>query len=131
MEKFTTINTGIRELLSQATAKNKVDDELINYLNSDDRILYLRYNQDILVGCIGIQLMENNLIEIKHLATQKAYRYKRVGSNMIAYIEQAYAPSKLFAETDKEAVGFYKKSGFNINSLGEKYPGVERFNCVK
>ncbi|WP_268921683.1 hypothetical protein [Metabacillus sediminilitoris] len=33
------------------------------------------------------------------------------------------------AETDKEAVVFYRNYGFKITSLGEKYPGVERFLC--
>lgn len=36
---------------------------------------------------------------------------------------------KIQAETDQEAVGFYRKAGFVITSLGEKYPGVERFSC--
>ena len=36
------------------------------------------------------------------------------------------------AETDKEAVEFYKKIGFQVKSLGEKYPGIERFHlCFK
>ncbi|MGG4554653.1 hypothetical protein ABEX11_20625 [Paenibacillus humicus] len=33
------------------------------------------------------------------------------------------------AETDKDAVDFYRRLGFNITSLGQKYPGVERFQC--
>lgn len=33
------------------------------------------------------------------------------------------------AETDADAVEFYRKYGFKIKSLGEKYPGVERFLC--
>jgi ribosomal protein S18 acetylase RimI-like enzyme len=33
-------------------------------------------------------------------------------------------------ETDKEAVFFYEKLGFNIESLGEKYPGVKRYKCT-
>ena len=33
------------------------------------------------------------------------------------------------AETDKDAVDFYRKLGFSVTSLGEKYPGVERFHC--
>lgn len=37
---------------------------------------------------------------------------------------------RIKAETDKDAVGFYKKNGFSITSLGEKYPGVERFECI-
>ncbi|EOI02673.1 hypothetical protein UAY_00920 [Enterococcus moraviensis ATCC BAA-383] len=131
MEKITIITKEIKELLSQATARNKVDDELKKYLDYNDWILYLHYDKTILVGCIGIQMLENNRIEIKHIATKKAYRHKRIGSNMIDYIVKTYAPSKIFAETDKDAVGFYKKSDFTINSLGEKYPGVERFSCLK
>lgn len=37
---------------------------------------------------------------------------------------------RMEAETDKNAVNFYRKIGFNITSLGEKYPGVERFKCT-
>ncbi|MNP39986.1 hypothetical protein D3C76_1335850 [compost metagenome] len=37
---------------------------------------------------------------------------------------------RIKAETDKDTVGFYKKIGFSITSLGEKYPGVERFECI-
>lgn len=33
------------------------------------------------------------------------------------------------AETDAEAAGFYRACGFQVRSLGEKYPGVERFAC--
>ena len=29
-----------------------------------------------------------------------------------------------------DAVEFYRKLGFSIESLGEKYPGVERFRCT-
>lgn len=92
MQKMTVIAKEIKELLSQATAKNKVDDELKKYLDYNDRILYLQCDKTILVGCIGIQLLENNRLEIKHIATKKAYRHKRIGSTMIDYILNAYAP---------------------------------------
>ncbi|MCC2686381.1 MAG: hypothetical protein K0R75_3280, partial [Paenibacillaceae bacterium] len=36
----------------------------------------------------------------------------------------------LFAETDRDALRFYQKMGFTAHSLGEKYPGVERFKCL-
>ncbi|GMA25018.1 N-acetyltransferase [Luteimicrobium album] len=37
--------------------------------------------------------------------------------------------TELVAETDAEAVGFYRRCGFDVVSLGERYPGVERFRC--
>ncbi|NYE04281.1 ribosomal protein S18 acetylase RimI-like enzyme [Bacillus niacini] len=46
---------------------------------------------------------------------------------MISSILEMY-PS-VHAETDSDAVEFYRKYGFKITSLGEKYPGVERLLC--
>jgi hypothetical protein len=39
-------------------------------------------------------------------------------------------PVRIVAETDEESVQFYRNIGFIIRSLGEKYPGVERFLCT-
>jgi ribosomal protein S18 acetylase RimI-like enzyme len=69
-------------------------------------------------------------VEIRHLAVQKNWRGRTIGSNMIAEISGWEQVELLKAETDQDAVGFYSKAGFEIHSLGEKYPGVERFECV-
>lgn len=44
---------------------------------------------------------------------------------MVKYISDKYP--LITDETDKEAVVFYRNYGSKITSLGEKYPGVERF----
>ncbi len=38
--------------------------------------------------------------------------------------------SELYAETDADARDFYQQCGFSVSSLGERYPGVERFSCL-
>lgn len=48
---------------------------------------------------------------------------------MIKCVCEIHSLSYISAETDRDAVGFYRKYGFQITSLGEKYPGVERFKC--
>lgn len=50
---------------------------------------------------------------------------------MIEFVQQKYSFSPMYAETDHEALRFYEKCGFAVKSLGEKYPGVERFYCEK
>jgi hypothetical protein len=35
------------------------------------------------------------------------------------------------AETDAEAVNFYRRLGFTTTSLGEPFAGVERFRCAR
>ena len=49
---------------------------------------------------------------------------------MISQLLAEYNPDTLMAETDQEAVEFYRNTGFVVYSLGELYPGVERFRCV-
>ncbi|WP_243522666.1 GNAT family N-acetyltransferase [Bacillus pseudomycoides] len=80
-------------------------------------------------GCIGIKLIKENKARICHIAVSPNSRYKGIAFEMIKKVIHMHGLIYLEAETDDEAVGFYKKCGFTIISLGEKYPGVERFHC--
>ncbi|MDN4071264.1 hypothetical protein NYE70_06050 [Paenibacillus sp. FSL R5-0407] len=50
--------------------------------------------------------------------------------NSIEMINQENSIRRIDAETDMDAVDFYRKIGFQIIRLGEKYPGIERFKCI-
>ena len=122
-----TIPPSIRKLLSFATSEIKVDQEYENYLNSLNRQLYSFELEGEIVGCIGIEFSSIIECEIKHIAVSSVQRGKGIGSKMINYITEQYPI--ISAETDNDAVGFYRDFGFDITSLGEKYPDVERFLC--
>jgi len=49
---------------------------------------------------------------------------------MIDELVRREAAAEVTAETDRDAVEFYRKYGFSIRSLGEKYAGVKRFVCT-
>lgn len=117
----------MHKLLSYATSESKVHQEYEKYLTCDDRILYKYESNDVIIGCIGIEIINNNACEIKHIAVSLSEREKGIGSKMINHISTKY--QVIEAETDMDAVGFYRKIGFKITSLGQKYPGVERFLC--
>ncbi|ACM13192.1 GNAT family N-acetyltransferase [Bacillus paranthracis] len=80
-------------------------------------------------ACIGIEITGANKARICHIAVVPQYRHKGIAVQMIKEIVRMYQLTYLEAETDAEAVKFYKKMGFQIQSLGEKYPGIERFHC--
>ena len=98
------------------------------YLESADRQLFSCILNNQLVGCIGIE-RNGKRCTIKHIAVVPESRGKGVGSGMIKFLLINNAIEQISAETDKEAVAFYRKFGFSVSSLGEKYPGVERFHC--
>ena len=76
-----------------------------------------------------MEIIGANKARICHIAVVPQYRHKGIAVQMIKEIVRMYQLTYLEAETDAEAVKFYKKMGFQIKSLGEKYPGIERFHC--
>jgi ribosomal protein S18 acetylase RimI-like enzyme len=108
----------------------KIDNELNMYIGNDSRELLGSLINDELVGLIGIIYKSTNEVELKHIAIKPNYRGKGIGSEMVNEFINTENIVKIKAETDIDAVGFYKKIGFSITSLGEKYPGVERFECI-
>lgn len=108
----------------------RIDNELKTYIDNDSRELVGSLKNDELVGLIGFISESTNEIELKHIAIKANYRGKGIGSEMINEFIKTKKNVRIKAETDKDTVGFYKKIGFSITSLGEKYPGVERFECI-
>ncbi|MED3885476.1 GNAT family N-acetyltransferase [Priestia aryabhattai] len=125
----TVVNPTIKKLLSYATLEEKVDGEYKKYTCLPSRKLYsIEVNGDT-VSCIGVKFLNAKEAVIKHIAVLPKERGKGIGSSMIRFLCKNYDIHSIFAETDKEAVNFYSKFGFQLTSLGEKYPGVERFLC--
>jgi len=99
-------------------------------MQSPVRELYGYELESEVAGCIGIEFLSPKHCEIKHIAVSPNDRGIGIGTKMISFIWEKHSLSFMFAETDKDAVNFYKNYGFKITSLGEKYPGVERFQCI-
>ena len=84
-----------------------------------------------IIGAVGTRVCGLDLAKILHMAIDARYRGQGWGRLAIHYLRQEVYPGvSLLAETDHEAVGFYARLGFRIESLGEKYPGIERFRCL-
>ncbi|MCC2327967.1 GNAT family N-acetyltransferase [Bacillus wiedmannii] len=95
------------------------------YYESNKGTLY-RYEEE---ACIGIEIIGANKARICHIAVVPQFRHKGIALQMIKEVLRMHQLTYLEAETDDEAVEFYKKIGFQVKSLGEKYPGIERFHC--
>lgn len=80
------------------------------------------------VGLIGWRFRGDSL-EILHIAVDEGKRHQGIGRRLIDAAVALERPREVLAETDHDAVEFYQHYGFSIQSLGEKYPGVERFQC--
>lgn len=81
------------------------------------------------IGCIGLFLAGAGEAVIGHIAVAPAYRLRGIGRSLVDDALRRFELSALTAKTDATAVGFHRSCGFEIRSLGELYPGVERFRC--
>jgi ribosomal protein S18 acetylase RimI-like enzyme len=99
------------------------------YEHNEHAMLLGQIRNDLLIGLIGFINNGDDAV-IKHLAVKEGLRGFGIGKQMILDAIEKYAIRKIIAETDIDAVEFYPRVGFEITSLGEKYPGRERFLCV-
>lgn len=124
------LECSLQKLLSYATSPEKVTYEYEKYISFPNRKLYGIAKSEEFFACIGVEFLEASQCEIKHIAVSPEMRGQNIGSEMIDFICQSYPFHQIIAETDQQAVEFYRKYGFSVSSLGEKYPGVERFYCL-
>lgn len=83
------------------------------------------------VGVAGYVVGESE-VTLLHVVTAQSLRQKGIGSRLLdAVDEEVGYRLPLVAETDEAAVGFYRSTGFAVESLGERYPGVERFRVTR
>lgn len=122
----------VKQLLSYAVGvatDEKVNNILEQVYSKDDSKLYVFINNDgSALGIIGFK-SERGFAEILHIAVDEHKRHCGIGRRMIDELLMLENLTELIAETDRDAVEFYRKYGFEIQSLGEKYPDVERFHC--
>lgn len=122
----------VRELLAACMYPNeeKINRQVVLYQSDEFLLLYGVVIQSELVGLIGVSVDTTGKGVLRHIAVKPNHRGQGIGHTMIKHMMQIHNLIRLEAETDRDAVGFYQRAGFDVACLGEKYPGVERFLCV-
>ena len=100
------------------------------YRERQDWLLYGLELDGRWVGLIGLEHTGTHQAIIKHISVHADAQGRGYGRQLIEEVMGQHHLQHLEAETDLSAVGFYRACGFHITSLGEKYPGTERFHCV-
>ena len=106
---------------------NKVD----LFLNDNSVKIFACFEQDKILGVIVVSFVEQRKIEIIGIAVDVSARGKAVGSYMINQVVNNCGLLSVYAETDNDAVGFYRNYGFSIVEFSETYDDeiVVRYKC--
>lgn len=93
--------------------------------------LYGLRKQALVIGLLGVHCSKRRSVEISHIAVDRRYRRQHLGAEMIGLLTLMCRRHRLIAYTDDDAVGFYRKMGFDVECLGEVYPGRVRYCCTR
>lgn len=108
---------------------DKVNAILDDYYTSENKYLYGYFVNEVIVGIIGIECTCISKCVICHISIKKQYRNKGIASQLIDYIISYHKVEKVEAETDADAVEFYRKRGFYTVRLEGKHVGIIRYLC--
>lgn len=95
---------------------------------ADDTVKVYAYSKNgEYKGIIAFKIKEQTA-EILGIAVKPEYRKHGIGKSLIDFIFTQFLIDTITAETDDEAVEFYKRCGFTITSVGE-FCDTKRYFC--
>ena len=111
--------------------EEKFNKKIDTFLNDDSIKIFACLYQEKIKGVIVISFLERYKIEIIGIAVEKSDRNKGIGTYMINKIVNEYGLISVLAETDDDAIDFYRRSGFGITECIKNYDGetVIRYRC--
>jgi ribosomal protein S18 acetylase RimI-like enzyme len=94
-------------------------------------VVFSAKNQEKFLGIIVLDISDVDKVIIHDIAVLNNYQCKAIGGSLISHCISVFKPYQIIAETDDDAVGFYRKFGFDILALGDKYgAGIVRYKCT-
>jgi len=124
----------VKELLSMAVGSpspEKLVQLLDDFYMSASHILFIARDNNDIVGVIGIDYTNRLSGIINHIAVIPDKRKRGFGSQLISHVIKKLKLESIEAETDQDAVNFYRACGFTTEEIKSLYPGVRRFRCIR
>ncbi len=92
--------------------------------------MYGYFLNEKIIGVISIQETDKT-VEIIGIAVDTKERYSGVGTKLIDYVKDK-SQKRIIAETDSDAINFYKKCGFNIEekTVSKTNVSYSRYVCT-
>ena len=84
------------------------------------------------VGIITLKKISDDTAEIIGISVKKEFQRCGIGKLMVRFAMQNLGVNFLNAETDDDAAGFYRRTGFAVTEFIRHFPDgdVTRYNCV-
>ena len=111
--------------------EEKFNKKVEQFLNNSSVKIFACFSHGKIVGIMVVSFIEQRKIEIIGIAVDVSARGKGIGSYMINQVLNNYGLLSVYAETDNDAVGFYRNNNFSVVQFSETYGDetVVRYKC--
>ena len=122
----------IYELLAPSVF-NPTEERLLNrakkYQEDEETNVYVYKEDNEYKGIVVFEIFDSTAT-ILDIAVNPEHQGKGIGSKLIDFIFNSFNVNNITAETDDDAIGFYKKYGFTVADTKVKFD-VKRYSIIK
>ena len=113
--------------------EEKFSRKVDSFLNDASVKIFACLKDDEVKGITVLSFTEEHKAEILGIAVHPAARKNGIGTFMIDELLHSFGLASVYAETDDDAVGFYRKNHFQVIAFTETYDGeaVTRYHCER
>ena len=110
----------------------KFTSRAVEYMNNDAIHIFGYYEDSRLAGIIAVNQNQDGSFEIKGIAVNPECRNRGIGRKLVQYVCDELPVSKLHAETDDDAIEFYRSCGFETEVFSRMFESGEfrRYKCL-
>ncbi|GIO22580.1 GNAT family N-acetyltransferase [Oceanobacillus sp. J11TS1] len=103
------IAMGLLSFMPEEKDVKKLQETIREYEENDNWHLHLWKEDDDVLGAIGVQILNESQLIIRHLTVNPSHRDQGIGSQMVAEIHRIYS-DKYEIEPAQNVKDFYEKS---------------------
>ena len=102
------------------------------YIMNEHIQIYAAYDGEIPNGVLVVSSGDKAKFLILGIAVDSRCRGKGIGSQLIFFIKNFNSEATVYAQTDEDAVVFYKKCGFQTTKIEKQYGNdvCIRYDCI-
>jgi len=93
-------------------------------------VLYTAVIDDEIIGLIGVKKIDNNKLELFHMALNEEHRGNRLSRRLILGILEAEGINHMFCEADHKMLLVLKRAGFKCTLKVDEMMGSETYECT-
>ena len=112
---------------------NPTEERLLNrakkYQEDEETNVYVYKEDNEYKGIVVFEIFDSTAT-ILDIAVNPEHQGKGIGSKLIDFIFNSFNVNNITAETDDDAIGFYKKYGFTVADTKVEFD-TKRYTCVK